>query len=75
MYNNTEYYQTLILAWQESTDRREAHRKACRRLYEMQYRTFMSQIRYVKQKGIALKPLGLPHTDWAHLRAIFGTQD
>ena len=72
MYNNTEYYKELITAWQASGDRREAHQRYCNKHGNsdaISYKRFMGQIRYLKhEKGIKLKDLDLPQTDWESLR-------
>ena len=74
MYNNTSYYKKLIAAWQTSDDRREAHSKACGAVGDIEYSTFMNQIRYLKnQKNIDLKSLALPVTDWDSLREFATT--
>ena len=72
MYNNTEHYRELIAAWQQATDRREAHQHYCnmqRGSDPISYKRFMGQIRYItNEKGIKLKHLDLPQTDWDSLK-------
>ena len=71
MYDNTEQYKDLISSWQRAYDRRDAH-AAYRRLVDnskYSYSTYMDQIRYLKrEKGIRLKELDLPQTDWEELK-------
>ena len=73
MYNNTAFYKKVIDAWQAADDRRDAHNRYCKMLLNSNtgpsYKQFMGWIRYLRyEKGVELKKLALPHTDWDELR-------
>ena len=73
MYNNTAFYKKVIDAWQAAEDRRDAHSRYCKSLLstsgEPTYKEFMGWVRYLRyEKGIELKKLNLPQTDWDELR-------